>query len=105
MSKVPTTIMYFSFSRKQSSTVKGRLSKMKTDVLGSGPMEGSPEPDMDQAFDLSEMDDSEENTNKDSEVRDLSAWRVTLPRLEPRNDAQSGKAYFVFIIQVKKHTF
>ena len=73
---------------------------MKSDVLGSGPMEGSPEPDMDQAFDLSEMDDSEENS-KDSEVRDLSAWRVTLPRLEPRNDPQSGKAFFVFIIQVK----
>ena len=76
---------------------------MKSDVLGSGPMEGSPEPDMDQAFDLSEMDDSEENSNKDSEVRDLSAWRVTLPRLEPRNDPQSGKAYFVFIIQVRNN--
>lgn len=74
---------------------------MKSDVLGSGPMEGSPEPDMDQAFDLSEMDDSEENS-KDSEVRDLSAWRVTLPRLEPRNDPQSGKAFFVFIIQVQR---
>ena len=36
--------------RKSNSTVKGRLSKMKTEVLGSGPMEGSPEPDMDQAF-------------------------------------------------------
>jgi len=91
-----------SSNKKQSSTVKGRLSRMKSDVLGSGPMEGSPEPDMDQAFDLSEMDDSEENSNKDSEVRDLSAWRVTLPRLEPRNDPQSGKAFFVFIIQVQR---
>jgi len=90
-----------SSNKKQSSTVKGRLSRMKSDVLGSGPMEGSPEPDMDQAFDLSEMDDSEENS-KDSEVRDLSAWRVTLPRLEPRNDPQSGKAFFVFIIQVQR---
>jgi len=91
-----------SSNKKQSSTVKGRLSRMKSDVLGSGPMEGSPEPDMDQAFDMSEMDDSEENSNKDSEVRDLSAWRVTLPRLEPRNDPQSGKAFFVFIIQVQR---
>merc|ERR1719317_1312219 len=91
-----------SSNKKQSSTVKGRLSRMKSDVLGSGPMEGSPEPDMDQAFDMSEMDDSEENSNKDSEVRDLSAWRITLPRLEPRNDPQSGKAFFVFIIQVQR---
>merc|ERR1719320_197282 len=91
-----------SSNKKQSSTVKGRLSRMKSDVLGSGPMEGSPEPDMDQAFDMSEMDDSEENSNKDSEVRVLSAWRITLPRLEPRNDPQSGKAFFVFIIQVQR---
>ena len=75
---------------------------MKTEVLGSGPMEGSPEPDMDQAFDLSDLDDSEDASNKDNEVRDLSAWRVNLPRLEPRNDPQTGKACFVFIIQVRK---
>lgn len=89
-------------SKKSNSTVKGRLSKMKTEVLGSGPMEGSPEPDMDQAFDLSELDDSEDATYKDNEVRDLSAWRITLPRLEPRNDPQTGKACFVFIIQVQR---
>ena len=39
----------YNYFRKSNSTVKGRLSKMKTEVLGSGPMEGSPEPDMDQA--------------------------------------------------------
>jgi len=88
--------------KKSNSTVKGRLSKMKTEVVGSGPIEGSPEPEMDQAFDLSELEDSEDATNKNSEVRDLSAWRVTLPRLEPRNDPQSGKACFVFIIQVQR---
>jgi len=90
-------------SKRPSATVKGRLSKMKTDVLGSGPMEGSPEPDMDQAFDLSDMDiDPEDATTNANEVRDLSAWRVEIPRLEPRNDSQSGKACFVFIIQVQR---
>eukprot|EP00092_Neocalanus_flemingeri_P013482 GFUD01014541.1.p1 GENE.GFUD01014541.1~~GFUD01014541.1.p1 ORF type:complete len:1024 (+),score=205.10 GFUD01014541.1:100-3171(+) len=88
--------------RKSSTTVKGRLSKMKTEVMGSGPMEGSPEPDMDQAFDLSELEDSEDTANKGNEVRDLSAWRVNIPRLEPRNDPHSGKACFVFIIQVQR---
>ena len=75
---------------------------MKTDVLGSGPLEGSPEPEMDQAFDLSEIEDPDDSINKDAEVRDLSAWRVTIPRLEPRNDPQTGKACFVFIIQVQR---
>eukprot|EP00092_Neocalanus_flemingeri_P010563 GFUD01011379.1.p1 GENE.GFUD01011379.1~~GFUD01011379.1.p1 ORF type:complete len:908 (-),score=173.35 GFUD01011379.1:129-2510(-) len=89
-------------SKKSSTTVKGRLSKMKTEVMGSGPMEGSPEPDMDQAFDLSELEDSEDTANKGNEVRDLSAWRVNIPRLEPRNDPHSGKACFVFIIQVQR---
>ena len=37
---------------------------------------------------------------KDVECRDLSAWRISLPRLEPRNDPITGKACFVFIIQV-----
>ena len=37
---------------------------------------------------------------KDVECRDLSAWRVTIPRLEPRNTDITGKACFVFIIQV-----
>jgi len=89
-------------NKKSSTTVKGRLSKMKTDVLGSGPLEGSPEPEMDQAFDLSEIEDPDDSINKDAEVRDLSAWRVTIPRLEPRNDPQTGKACFVFIIQVQR---
>ena len=38
---------------------------------------------------------------KDVECRDLSAWRVTIPRLEPRNTDITGKACFVFIIQVR----
>ena len=37
---------------------------------------------------------------KDVECRDLSAWRISIPRLEPRNDPITGKACFVFIIQV-----
>jgi len=98
-----SSVMAWSPQRRPSATVKGRLSKMKTDVLGSGPMEGSPEPDMDQAFDLSDMDiDPEDATTNANEVRDLSAWRVEIPRLEPRNDSQSGKACFVFIIQVQR---
>merc|ERR1719347_535199 len=39
---------------------------------------------------------------KDVECRDLSAWRVNIPRLEPRNDPITGKACFVFIIQVQR---
>ena len=45
-------------------------------------------------------DPEEEGVLKDVECRDLSAWRVSIPRLEPRNDPITGKACFVFIIQV-----
>ena len=45
-------------------------------------------------------DPEEEGVLKDVECRDLSAWRISLPRLEPRNDPITGKACFVFIIQV-----
>ena len=68
-------------------------------------MDGSPEPEgsMDTGYDMtSACDDSQ--VVSDVETRDLSAWRVSIPRLETRNDAASGKAYFVFIVQVILNT-
>ena len=47
-------------------------------------------------------DPEEEGVLKDVECRDLSAWRISIPRLEPRNDPITGKACFVFIIQVQR---
>ena len=85
--------------------LKGKLNKLRTEVLGSGPLEGSPEPEtgsMDSAYDMTGASDDpeEEGVLKDMECRDLSAWRISIPRLEPRNDHITGKACFVFIIQV-----
>ena len=45
-------------------------------------------------------EEDEGSVLKDVQCRDLSAWRVSIPRLEPRNDPNTGKACFVFIIQV-----
>ena len=94
------------FRFASTKQLRGKLSKLKTEVLGSGPLEGSPEPEtasMDSAYDMTGAydPDEEDGVMKDVECRDLSAWRVSIPRLEPRNDAVTGKACFVFIIQVK----
>ena len=58
---------------------------------------------MDSAYDMTgaSCDPEDEGVLKDVECRDLSAWRISIPRLEPRNDVISGKACFVFIIQVR----
>ena len=58
---------------------------------------------MDSAYDMTGASDDpeEEGVLKDVECRDLSAWRISIPRLEPRNDSITGKACFVFIIQVE----
>lgn len=84
-----------------SSTVKGKLAKIKTEVLGSGPLEGSPEAECDPAYDLGEIGkDGETGERGDDETRDLSAWRVTVPRLEART--LEGRARFTFVIQVQR---
>jgi len=88
--------------RKASAKLKGKLTKMKSDMLGSGPLEGSPEPGEELGYDMSEVDESEDLLVSDSAVRDLSAWRVTIPGLEPRNDPLTGKAFFVYVIQVQR---
>ena len=90
------------FCRKASAKLKGKLTKMKSDMLGSGPLEGSPEPGEELGYDMSEVDESEDLLVSDSAVRDLSAWRVTIPGLEPRNDPLTGKAFFVYVIQVQR---
>ena len=58
---------------------------------------------MDSAYDMTGASDDPEDEGvlKDVECRDLSAWRISIPRLEPRNDSITGKACFVFIIQVE----
>ena len=91
----------FLFRLGSTKHLKGKLSKLRNDVLGSGTLDGSPEPDPDSAYDMTDAGDNEDdNIIRDVETRDLSAWRVSIPRLEPRSDPISGKSYFVFIIQV-----
>ena len=81
--------------------LRGKLSKLRNDVLGAGTMDGSPEPEsMDTGYDMTGACD-DTRVVSDVETRDLSAWRVSIPRLETRNDSSSGRAYFVFIVQVK----
>lgn len=94
-------------NKSPGHSMKRRLSKIKHDVMGGGTLEGSPEPDLDNAYDLADYieegeDEEEEICARDDvcEFRDLSAWRVMIPRLEARTDA--GKACFVFIIQVQR---
>jgi len=78
----------------------GKLTKLRDDVLGSGTLDGSPEPDPDTAYDMTDAGD--DDVIRDVDCRDLSAWRVTVPRIEPRNDPNTGKSCFVFIVQVQR---
>jgi len=80
--------------------LKGKLTKLRDDVLGSGTLDGSPEPDPETAYDMTDAGD--DDIIRDVDCRDLSAWRVTVPRLEPRNDPNTGKSCFVFIVQVQR---
>jgi len=83
------------------TTMKGKLAKIKTEVLGGGPLDGSPEPECEPAFDLVGIaEDQEEDQGARGEARDLSAWRVTVPRLEARSF--DGRSCFTFIIQVQR---
>ena len=85
--------------------LRGKLSKIRSEVLGPGAMDGSPEPEpLSPAYDMTGACAEEEDTaaEEEGEVRDLSAWRVSVPRLEPRTDPVTGKAAFVFIIQVQR---
>ena len=49
---------------------------------------------------LGACDGEEDSVLSDVECRDLSAWRVSVPRLETRTE--SGRACFVFIVQVQR---
>jgi len=80
--------------------LKGKLTKLRDDVLGSGTLDGSPEPDPETAYDMTDAGD--DDIIRDVDCRDLSAWRVTVPRIEPRNDPNTGKSCFVFIVQVQR---
>jgi len=82
-------------------SMKGKLAKIKTEVLGTGPLDGSPEPECDPAYDLVGIgDDHVGDQEARGETRDLSAWRVTVPRLEARSI--DGRSCFTFIIQVQR---
>jgi hypothetical protein len=82
--------------------MKGKLAKMRTDVLGPGPLEGSPEPECEPAYDLAVLGEGGEVCHEDGQaVRDLSAWRVTVPRLEARA-VEGRSACFTFVIQVQR---
>lgn len=79
---------------------KVKLAKTKSEVLSSAAMEGSPEPDCDPGYDLATIGAEGDTEAGDGETRDLSAWRVTVPRLEART--VEGKACFTFVIQVQR---
>merc|ERR550525_241894 len=51
---------------------------------------------------MADLCEDTEDTVESGECRDLSAWRVSIPRLVPRNDPVTGKSYFVFIVQVQR---
>ncbi|CAB4055778.1 SNX14 [Lepeophtheirus salmonis] len=62
-------------------------------------------------FDLADVyDDDEEdglrysgvNPERRQEFRDLSAWRVSIPRLTAVSSSSMGKPYFVFVIDVQR---
>ena len=73
-------------------------------------MEGIVDP-LDSAVDLADMcrdaerDESTSNCSSSlcdiMEYRDLSAWRVSIPKVETGSDT-NGKACFVFVIEVQR---
>ena len=98
-------------------------------MLGGGPLDGSPEPECDPAYDLvgiaeDQVEDQDARgevvilmvtlvmliiimmmvlmmlMSSNTQARDLSAWRVTVPRLEARS--YDGRSCFTFIIQVQR---
>lgn len=87
-------------SSPSPSQGKGKLAKMKSEVLCGGPQEGSPEPECDPGYDLAGMGADGDTGSGEGETRDLSAWRVTVPRLEART--VEGRACFTFVIQVQR---
>merc|ERR1719244_269537 len=86
-------------SPRSSSKSKGKLSKLKNEVLGPGIVDGTPEPESDSEL----QDEDTPDVGEDSEVRDLSAWRVHInSTLEARIDPLTNKSCFYFVIQVQR---
>lgn len=89
------------------------LNKLKQGVLGKS-MEGIIDAPTDPAFDIADMctaddflDDPDETLTtlrplgSILEYRDLSAWRVQIPRVDTKQD-ENGKKFFIFVIEVQR---
>ena len=83
-------------------------------------MEGIIDAPTDPAFDIADMctDDILDDDNDHDETlttvvnrsglgsileyRDLSAWRVQIPRVATKQDANNGKKFFIFVVEVQR---
>ena len=70
-------IHYYRLGHKH---IKGKLKKLKQEVLGGGTVEGAleqGEPVTDSVYDMADLcEDAEESGESGDTCRDLSAWRV-----------------------------
>lgn len=96
---------------KPTEKIGRGLSKIKQGVLGKSTTEGIIDTNVpDPAFDIADMYEDADpdetlsvgsNRNLILEHRDLSAWRVSIPKLSTGTDGQ-GKACFIFVIDVQR---
>jgi len=97
------TLQPYSKSSDKERPNKSKYNRLKNGLLGN-PVEGSPEPSLNSAFNESssslQTSDDGDFLGSDPETRDLNAWRLQISRIEPRS--VNGKSFFVFVIQVQR---